>query len=413
MALLDMMILPKSVKEHQYLQAKGAFNPYVPTVQTGVNPMQNPELFPTSDTPLGAGISVDPNTPFKMQPLEITAPRPSPFEQAAAAVKAAGSPQFSDFPPRGYNTEALAEYENMLKDLRSKATESGKAQQAGIERLRAMFTGQTGMPVQTDLSGLAALTEAWSGKPTKYQPPQTQQQINQLLNMQGQLVEMESSLGQRQLSNMAQVMQGEMGLAEFNYRKKLDQDKLAIERARYKSEMERDRDIKEYEWKSADFAGSMISSEEILNQYYNNPEAIKEITGVWTSFQKDKLPEFAKTQTQKAVAQAERAFVNSVLRRESGAAVTDTEFDNYVKDYFPRAGDDEMVIEQKRKRREQKIMGMRLQAGPAWARYRSEMTSLTGTEDANYKMGTQYNFKGGKYTYLGGPASSPLSWEKL
>jgi hypothetical protein len=50
--------------------------------------------------------------------------------------------------------------------------------------------------------------------------------------------------------------------------------------------------------------------------------------------------------------QAKRDFINAVLRRESGAVITDAEFANAEQQYFPQIGESDKVIEQKRKARE-------------------------------------------------------------
>ena len=62
-------------------------------------------------------------------------------------------------------------------------------------------------------------------------------------------------------------------------------------------------------------------------------------------------------------AQAQRDFVNAVLRRESGAVISDQEFANAAQQYFPQPGDSPEVIEQKRRNRETAIQGMRIGAG--------------------------------------------------
>lgn len=61
--------------------------------------------------------------------------------------------------------------------------------------------------------------------------------------------------------------------------------------------------------------------------------------------------------TQKAE-QAQRDFINAVLRRESGAVIADSEFDNARKQYFPQPGDSPAVIEQKARNRQTAIHGM-------------------------------------------------------
>jgi hypothetical protein len=50
---------------------------------------------------------------------------------------------------------------------------------------------------------------------------------------------------------------------------------------------------------------------------------------------------------QQKVEQAQRDFVNAVLRRESGAVISDSEFRNAAKQYFPSAGDSPEVRKQK------------------------------------------------------------------
>jgi hypothetical protein len=67
---------------------------------------------------------------------------------------------------------------------------------------------------------------------------------------------------------------------------------------------------------------------------------------------------------QQQVEQAQRDFINAVLRRESGAAISMGEFSNAAQQYFPQPGDKPAVIEQKRQARERVIAGM-LEAVPA------------------------------------------------
>ena len=59
------------------------------------------------------------------------------------------------------------------------------------------------------------------------------------------------------------------------------------------------------------------------------------------------LPNALKSGDRQMFEQASRAFVNSILRRESGASITDTEFSNKYKELIPVAGDSAAVIAQK------------------------------------------------------------------
>lgn len=68
--------------------------------------------------------------------------------------------------------------------------------------------------------------------------------------------------------------------------------------------------------------------------------------------------------TQKA-GQAQRDFINAVLRKESGATIADTEFDNAKQQYFPQPGDTDAVILQKAQNRKIAIQGLKNSAGNA------------------------------------------------
>ncbi|WP_426111052.1 hypothetical protein [Massilia sp. PWRC2] len=63
--------------------------------------------------------------------------------------------------------------------------------------------------------------------------------------------------------------------------------------------------------------------------------------------------------------QAQRDFVNAVLRQESGAAIGASEFDNAKKQYFPQPNDGPEVIAQKAANRKLAIKGFQNNAGKA------------------------------------------------
>lgn len=65
-------------------------------------------------------------------------------------------------------------------------------------------------------------------------------------------------------------------------------------------------------------------------------------------------------------AQAERNFINAVLRRESGAVISEEEFANARQQYFPQPGDTEAVIQQKEQNRRTVIDGFTREAGPQY-----------------------------------------------
>ena len=69
-------------------------------------------------------------------------------------------------------------------------------------------------------------------------------------------------------------------------------------------------------------------------------------------------------ENEQKVDQAQRNFINAILRRESGASIHDSEFENARKQYFPQQGDSEAVLAQKKANRELVIKSLGDIAGP-------------------------------------------------
>lgn len=72
--------------------------------------------------------------------------------------------------------------------------------------------------------------------------------------------------------------------------------------------------------------------------------------------------------------QAERDFINAILRRESGAVIIESEFKDARQQYIPQPWDDEKTLAQKKAARERTLRGMSRDAGP---RYTPEVPSNT------------------------------------
>lgn len=98
--------------------------------------------------------------------------------------------------------------------------------------------------------------------------------------------------------------------------------------------------------------------------------------------------------------QAERNFVNATLRQESGAAINQSEFDNAIKQYFPRPGDGPEVIKQKAQNRATAIREMGNAAGPAYT-----------AKHANPAVPKVGDIEDG-YIFSGGDPANPKSWRK-
>lgn len=87
------------------------------------------------------------------------------------------------------------------------------------------------------------------------------------------------------------------------------------------------------------------------------------------------LPEFLQGEDVKKQQQAERNFVNAVLRRESGAAISESEFDSAQRQYFPRPGDTSEVLAQKARNRAVALAALKAEAGKALTAVEQQLAS--------------------------------------
>jgi len=118
--------------------------------------------------------------------------------------------------------------------------------------------------------------------------------------------------------------------------------------------------------------------------------------------------------------QAKRDFTNAQLRRESGAAISPTEFDSANKQYFPTPGDSAEVIQQKAANRRAAIEALGREGGPS---YKPKFTFDEGGRVVPYgqQKPQQQNAapvmpKTGElrdgYRFKGGNPADPNSWVK-
>jgi hypothetical protein len=110
---------------------------------------------------------------------------------------------------------------------------------------------------------------------------------------------------------------------------------------------------------------------------------------------------------QQQVEQAQRDFVNAVLRQESGAAISQSEFSSAARQYFPQPGDSPEVVAQKKANREAAINGFRISAGPGTRNIGG--TPVQQQAAAAPKVGTV----DGGHVYIGGDPGNPASWKAV
>jgi hypothetical protein len=101
---------------------------------------------------------------------------------------------------------------------------------------------------------------------------------------------------------------------------------------------------------AATYAGRLTNSNEIINSV----EGLITKPGLPSQYiqRSDWTPNFLKSAEFQKFDQAQRDFVNAVLRRESGAVISESEFTNARRQYLPQPGDKPEVLKQKRRNRE-------------------------------------------------------------
>lgn len=126
-----------------------------------------------------------------------------------------------------------------------------------------------------------------------------------------------------------------------------------------KAQANADKPLNDVQSKALQFGSRMQNSSKILDTLFtqgvDKPGLVKraaDVVGLGS------LANGTQSDGQQQVEQAQRDFVNAVLRRESGAAIADSEFANAKQQYFPQIGDSAKVIEQKRKNRDIATQGV-------------------------------------------------------
>jgi len=97
------------------------------------------------------------------------------------------------------------------------------------------------------------------------------------------------------------------------------------------------------------------------------------------------LPSFlgGTSAAQQQVNQAKSNFITAVLRKESGAVISDSEFDREDKKYFPQINDNPAVIKQKENARKLAIKAIEVQAGPGAKSIQQLQPSVGGLAGAS------------------------------
>lgn len=274
------------------------------------------------EDPAMAAQALPPKAPAAMpslpaQPVKGAAPAPNPMIAQMQALQKKALDE---------DKKGIGVYEKSINDLLGKANGS------------------------IDFSPLAALADAWSPGSHLTQAaiaakPMTDEQRKVLAT---------------KLQDELQRRKGDYTKAQLDAAKTQLLFALGIEKAGKPKDPSADQS------KAALFGKRMEQSEGVFSELA--AKGYDPTTGMQAVERWGLFPEGQKDENTKRQQQAEANFLNAVLRRESGAAISDGEREEGAKQYFPRQNDPPTVLAQKKANRELAKAGLATEAGPAWGR---------------------------------------------
>ncbi|MCS3741994.1 hypothetical protein [Rhizobium sp. BK661] len=126
------------------------------------------------------------------------------------------------------------------------------------------------------------------------------------------------------------------------------------------------------ESKAAGFADRMNEAEAIIQKYGAAGANVKDQFVSDNDYIPNVAENWLLSNDFQNFGQARRNFINAQLRRESGAVIGPTEFENARKQYFPEPGDNDEVLKQKAQNRKTAIDAMVRDAGPTYGKKKSD-----------------------------------------
>jgi hypothetical protein len=235
-------------------------------------------------------------------------------------------------------------YDQLMNRLEKRTLQGINDQRSSVEELQKYKDAILNQGANTgiDLSPLMTLADQWTGSNMArgYQAPE--------------------SAGER--AQKAMQLTQQIGGAQG----KIADDELNLLRTQLTGELARNRadqtpKITAEQWKAGGFAARMADADAIIG-------SLQDVgTSRASQLQMGRFyPSELMGENEKKIDQAQRNFINAVLRRESGAAISPEEFINARKQYFPEPGDLPSHLAQKAQNRQRVIQSFSLEGGNAY-----------------------------------------------
>lgn len=265
--------------------------------------------------------------------------------------------------------EAQQQMINLAEKYQAKQAEAQNLQELGQRQMEQQFKQYQQMEPPADLSGLAALADAWGTDKSNFsqiyqRPESAQQRAEKMMALQEKLQQRRADISKSQAESLKSQIDAYKAAREKPLEEQLIRAKIGALGALTKERMTGEKDIKADQALAAGFGRRMQQAEQVFDQLYGKGyDRASRMESAKTLLPGEMQPENLRLQSQ-----AEQNFVNATLRRESGAAISKDEFTKAESQYFPRPGDTPAVLAQKQANRRQAIESMKVGAGRAWAK---------------------------------------------
>lgn len=116
------------------------------------------------------------------------------------------------------------------------------------------------------------------------------------------------------------------------------------------------------------FVSAMVDAEKVLREHTVGDVPFDDTVLAAVRGGSETAANFFRSAEGRRYTQAARQWIRSRLRKESGATISDSEFEGEFATFFPAPGDDEGTIERKREARIEAMRSMAAEAGPGFGR---------------------------------------------
>ena len=255
---------------------------------------------------------------------------------------------------------------------------AARSEQAGLERQRIAQTGQRDAADETYRTGQLERQGRLDASTLARQTQQDERQ--NVLDQRGENARgLAIMKDEAALANPDKAQNDRLALAKQQHEYQLGEIGAAGEQARRTAAAKATTDEpNQGQFTAAGYAGRMKQAETALTALQ------PKIAGMHTASYalQQRMPPAGQSEDVQSYMQASRNFINAVLRRESGAVISPTEFAEARQQYLPQPGDTPQTLQQKSQNRLYVFDTMKRAGGTAYVEPSSSHDGVDNPDDA-------------------------------